>query len=88
MNILAVDEVQSLLTMKLKLTIKWKDIRLKYLDLKNITAMNTVITSDLEEIWTPVLFFTNTKISQRVTFKNESATVAIEIIDGKESFIF
>ena len=83
MNILAVDEVQSLLTIKLKLAVKWKDIALKYLDLKNITAMNTVITSDLKEIWTPVLFFTNTKVSQRISFKNKSGTVAIEIIDGK-----
>ena len=83
MNILAVDEVQSLLTIKLKLAVKWKDIALKYLDLKNITAMNTVITSDLEEIWTPVLFFTNTKVNQRISFKNESGTVVIEIIDGK-----
>ena len=83
MNILAVDEVQSLLTIKLKLTVKWKDIALKYLDLKNITAMNTLITSDLKEVWTPVLLFANTKVSQRISFKNESGTVAIEIIDGK-----
>ena len=83
MNILAVDEVQSLLTLKLKLVIKWKDIALKYLDLKNITAMNTLITSDLNEIWTPHLLFANTKVSQRISFKNESGTVVIEIIDGK-----
>ena len=66
--------------MKLKIAVQWKDIGHTYLDLKNITAMNTLIASDLEKIWTPDLVFTNTKDSRRVTFKNESATVEIQII--------
>ena len=85
MKILDIDEGQSLLRMKLKLSLYWKDIRLKYLDLRNITDMNTVFTSDLERIWTPALLFPNTKYSQRVVFKNDSAIVAIQIIEGKFS---
>ena len=87
-NIIAINEVQSTVTMKLKIYVQWKDVELKYLDLKNNTAMNTVMASDVEKILTPVLLFTNTKISQLVTFKNESATVEIEIIDGKAICLF
>ena len=87
-NIIAINEVQSTVTMKLKISVQWKDVELKYLDLKNNTAMNTVMASNVEKIWTPVLLFTNTKISQLVTFKNESATVEIEIIDGKAIYLF
>ena len=74
--------------MKLMLTVQWKDIELKFIDLKNKTTMNTVMVSDVEKIWTPVLLFTNTKISQLVTFKNGSATVELEIINGKVSIVF
>ena len=58
-------------------------MRLKYLDLRNNTDMNTVISSDLEQIWTPAFLFPNTKYGQRAFFKNEVATVAIEIINDK-----
>ena len=85
-NIIAINEVRSMVTMKLKISVQWKDVQLKFLDLKNNTAMNTVTTSDLEKIWTPVLLFSNTKISQHVTFKNESASVEIGVIDGMSRF--
>ena len=77
-----------MVTMKLKISVQWKDVQLKFLDLKNNTAMNTVTATDVEKIWTPVLLFTNTKISQLVTFKNESGTVEIGIIDGNHRFVF
>ena len=87
-KIFEVHEAHSLLKIKLKLTLRWIDVRLKYLDLKNITVMNTVIASDLEEIWAPVLLFPNTKNGQRVSFKNESAAVEIEINGGKMCFSY
>ena len=80
-NILAVDEVQSLLTLKLKLTLKWIDVRLKYRNLDKSSDMNTITPYELEEIWTPDLMFANTKNSRVVNLRNKSS-VAIEIIKG------
>ena len=85
-NILGVDEVRSSVSMKLKITVQWKDMGFKYLDLKNITAMNTSTASDIDRIWTPNLVFTNTRNSQRVSFKNESTHAEIEIIEGMMIF--
>ena len=81
-NILAVDEVQSLLTLKLKLTLKWIDVRLKYRNLDKSSDMNTITPYELEEIWTPDLMFANTKNSRVVNLRNKSS-VAIEIIKGR-----
>ena len=88
MNIFEVDEVQSLLTLKLKLTFKWVDVRHKYFNLDKNSDMNTISPSELEEIWTPDLVFVNTKNSHRVNLKNESSVVAIDIIKGTSVFIF
>ena len=82
LNIFEVDEVQSLLTLKLKLTLRWIDRRHKYFNVDRNSDMNTISQSELEEIWTPDLLFVNTKKSQRLNLKNESSVVAIEIIKG------
>ena len=82
MNIFEVDEVQSLLTLKLKLTLRWIDRRHKYRNLGGSSYMNQISASEMEEIWTPDLVFLNTKNSHRVNLKNESSVVAIEIIKG------
>ena len=88
MNIFEVDEVQSLLTLKLKLTLGWIDRRHKYFNLDKNSDMNTISASELEEIWTPDLVFANTKNSQRVNLKNESSVVTIEIIKGMSFWKF
>ena len=82
MNIFEVDEVQSLLTLKLKLTLRWIDRRHKYFNLVKNSDLNTISESELDKIWTPDLLFANTKNSQRVDLKNESSVVAIEILKG------
>ena len=87
MNIFEVDEVQSLLTLKLKLTFKWIDVRHKYFNLDKNSDMNTLPASALEKIWTPNLVFTNTK-QNHVNLKNESSIVAIEIINGTSFWKF
>ena len=86
-SVLAIKEVQSMITLKLKISVQWKDVALNYLDLKNNTALNTLSPSEVDKIWTPTLLFTNTKISQLVTFRNESATVEIKLIEGNISFM-
>ena len=88
LNIFEVDEVQSLLTLKLNLILKWIDVRHKYFNLNKNSDMNSIPATKLEEIWTPELVFVNTKNSHRVNLKNESSVVSIEIIKSIYSFMF
>ena len=88
LNIFEVDEVQSLLTLKLNLILKWIDVRHKYFNLNKNSDMNSLPVSKLEEIWTPELVFVNTKNSHRVNLKNESSVVSIEIIKSIYFFMF
>ena len=81
-KIFDVDEVQSLLTLRLKLTLKWIDSRHKYYNLDGNSKMNQISESELEDIWTPNILFANTKYGNRVNLKNDTSVVTIEVIKG------
>ena len=70
--------------LKLKLTVYWTDTELKYFDLKPNGDMNTLTPSEIEQIWIPTLLFTDTKYSQFVDFKNNTAVVQIDINKSKK----
>ena len=77
------------MTLKLKLTLKWNDSRLKYSDLKSNANMNTLTAAEMDQIWMPTLLFINTKNGQTVNFKNQSNSfVTIEINKGKIAYLF
>ena len=82
-NVLELDEVRSVMILKLKLTVYWTDTELKYFDLKPNGDMNTLTPSEIEQIWIPTLLFTDTKYSQFVDFKNNTAVVQIDINKSK-----
>ena len=83
-NVLELDEVRSVMILKLKVTAYWTDSELKYFDLKLNGDMNTLTPSEIEKIWTPTLVFTDTKDSQFVDFKNNTAVVQIDINKSKK----
>ena len=83
-NVLELDEVRSVMILKLKLTVYWTDTELKYFDLKPNGDMNTLTPSEIEQIWIPTLLFTDTKYSQFVDFKNNTAVVQIDINKSKK----
>ena len=81
-NVLELDEVLSLMTLQLKLTIEWIDSRLEYVDLNTNQNLNRLTTEEIGEIWMPTLVFINTKIRQEAYFKNQSTFASIIINDG------
>ena len=81
-NILELDEVLSLMTLQLKLTVEWIDSRLEYVDLNSNQNLNRLTPLEMDEIWMPTLVFTNTKMRQEADFKNKSAFASIRINEG------
>ena len=81
-NVLELDEVLSLMTLQLKLTIEWIDSRLEYVDLNTNQNLNRLTTEEIGEIWMPTLVFINTKSRQEADFKNKSTFASVIINDG------
>ncbi len=82
LNIHALDEVSSLMTLQLRMTLRWVDSRLEFLDLKHEENLNKLTPEEMAEIWMPVLVFTNTKNRQVADFTNTSTFVTIKINEG------
>ena len=82
-KILQLDEVNSLLSLQLKLTIEWTDTRHEYIDLKTNENMNYLSANEMSDIWMPSLVFENTNNRQRVNFRNKSTFATIKINPGK-----
>ena len=81
-NVLKLDEVLSIMTLQLKLTVEWTDMRLTFHDLNKNPNLNALTPSELSEIWMPVLVFTNTKKRTEADFRNQSTSATIRINSG------
>ena len=71
-NVLNIDEILSLMTLKLKVTVEWIDSRLEYYHLKSNSDFNTLTPKEVDKIWIPTLVFTNTKNRQMASFRSSS----------------
>jgi hypothetical protein len=91
-KILQLDEVHSLLSLQLKLTIEWTDTRHEYIDLKRNENMNYLSADEMNDIWMPSLVFENTINRQQANFRNKSTFATIKINPGiifyKSRFFF
>ena len=88
LNILEINEVLSSMTLQLKLQVDWRDPRLTFLNLKTENNLNTLSSSELNEIWVPSLVFTNTKKRMNANFRNETTFGTISINEGTNRFIY
>ena len=61
LHIHALNEVHSMMTLKLKLTLKWIDTRLRFQHLKTNEDWNKLTPQEMDKIWMPDLVFQNTK---------------------------
>ena len=82
LHVLKLDEVLSLMTLQLKLTVEWIDSRLEFVHLKKDTNLNILTPQEISKIWMPVLVFTNTKFRQEADFNNVSTFASISINNG------
>ena len=60
-NILGIQEVQNMISLKFDLRAAWFDSRLNFYNLKTNPQMNTLISAESQIIWVPTILFFNTK---------------------------
>ena len=83
-TLLKVDEVNSLFSLKLKLTLTWQDQRLSYKSLKKDRSMNILTNEAKRHIWMPRLIFSNSKDSSEAFFDDETSIGLFEVIEGSK----
>ena len=59
--VLSISEVEELFSVKFKLTMRWIDPRLTFLNLKKDSSMNIIAPVEAAKIWYPVVVFINTR---------------------------
>ena len=57
-----IDTLELYYTADFVLTMRWRDPRLEWYDLRGATDLNTLNREDQSRIWSPTLSFTNAKI--------------------------
>lgn len=86
LNILALNEVKSLVSLQLLIKIQWLDSRIKFLNLKKTDYLNVVSFEEMNKIWMPTLLFSNTKSKQGTNLRNQSSFVTVEPLKGMYRF--
>lgn len=81
MTVLEIDEVSSLFSVKLQLTLTWKDQRLKYKDLWRDDTINVLANDAKAKIWIPKLQFSNSKDITKANFDDDASMGSLEIED-------
>ena len=76
-SILDISEINEVLETKFVLTMKWKDFRISFHNLKEETSTNTLTKAERASIWVPKLVYINTKDNQ-VTKMDDSVFTEIE----------
>ena len=75
-NILDIQEVQNMISLKFKLGAAWQDSRLEYYNLKVNQKMNTLIYAESQMIWSPTILFFNTK-DNLITSNDEKSIIRV-----------
>ena len=77
------DEVKSLIKLKIKLTVCWQDSRLTYVKIQP-KRMNSITPSQRNALWLPSLIFENTKEVTEVYFDDELSHGMIKLKQNAE----
>ena len=60
-KVLNLEEVDEAMVLKYRMTLKWKDSRVKFRNLKKENYLNTLSTDEAGKIWYPKVIFYNTR---------------------------
>ena len=63
-KVLNLEEVDESMVLKYRMTLKWKDSRVKFRNLKKENYLNTLSTDEAGKIWYPKVIFYNTRDSE------------------------
>ena len=84
MQIVEIEEVDHSIHLQFKITLQWKDNRVKYQNLKEETSLNALTAADIGNLWLPLVIYENTdqKESTRLGMTFEWATRVSVIREG------
>ena len=82
LNIMKLEEAQSIMTLQMKLTLEWTESRLLFNDLKRKHLLNVLTPSEFNKLWMPSLVFANTEHRTEANFGQSSTYVTIKIKNG------
>ena len=77
-SILDLDEVKSLMKLKIKLNVSWEDSRLKYIKM-HPKKLNSITLSQKKSLWLPHLIFDNTNDVTQVSFDDDLSYGMIQL---------
>ena len=68
MKVVEIEEVEHSIHLQFEISLKWKEIRVKYKNLKDKTSLNALTDDDILNLWLPRLRYENTdqKVSTRL----------------------
>jgi len=80
-----IQEVSQYLELKLKISMRWRDARVTYYNIKEQQDMNSLTMDEQQALWTPTIVFWNTKEQLRTV--NDENTFASIKREGNGSMI-
>ena len=60
MKVVEIEEVDHSIHLQFKISLKWKENRVKYQNLRNKTFLNALTDDDIKTIWLPLIVYDNT----------------------------
>ena len=80
MKVVEIAEVEHSIHLKFQISLQWRENRAKYQNLKTDTTLNALSTSDLNNIWLPLVTYDNTDQNEQTRLGMDwewSTTVAV-----------
>ena len=60
MKVVDIEETDHSIQLQFQISLQWKENRVKFLNLKKNTALNSLTDADMRTIWLPLIVFDNT----------------------------
>ena len=85
MKVVEIEEIDHSIHLQFEITMRWRENRVKYQNLKEKTSLNALTDADIGQIWLPLIIFDNTdqKESTRLGEKWEWVTGVSIIKEGQ-----
>ena len=87
-EILDMIEVDAEMVLQYRMTLKWKDSRVKFRNLKHDAFLNTVGTDDAAKIWYPKIVFYNTREKEKTEVTDSSTSFLEKMTYLNDTLLF
>ena len=83
LNILDLDESSSKMSLKLKITLEWKETRVNFLHLQEDDHRNILTIDEMNVLWMPSIIFSNTKHNKELDLSKDPGFGTISLGESK-----